>query len=1154
MGVFVLKRGRNEYSPGTAVLRIILLCCLLFFGGYLERTEASSTPGIDDDAVITVEQAGSIAASKGIYGWDSRGAIFRYSSRGGEINGDLGEILFCDQSGERKCFIWDSWGMKFPDWWTKMLAERIRAEAPDGQIPAIRRAFEQSVDFECYWIIAIGIKSEKAGGKLYKTLREDNTLRVAYNVNLNKETVPEKLFRGNQMYSSLSDILKNESWGSDSQRTFAERNPYTFSVRINSYDIDLRATNCRICAERGLATGDEKCSHTSKGEYFNDRLPICYNGVSYWGGKSFAWEGQSVTYNLPEYEGYERKPKLDIVSGTNSSPAAGTVRPASDYCHIFVYNKQEDNNSPIAPGEPEPTVIPEQPGELISEDKTITETGSEDCGFSAVFASDIFNVSNAIPSTESVYAKALVNRFLIKMNSTNVSGVWPVNIVLEFPYELTWSEIDEETEEELLYSKSGSIFRTATVYRPYSYNHLNSFSYSVLESINLGNSALNPSNLILTPEMIGASMPYCSEPVVYGGTMPGEGGNIRLPTGFSSQIVLPTLYISGEGEEPEPPDISDSLVFGIAEGAVSQLECRDDEVMFDGKNLLGNSSWHTYGGNAVQIGTPKPDRLVFDTSKMWGADAIYIPADVRNGRYYSAPALVNYRTVVDYGGNTISYKSTAEVNDIFVHTPVLCRIELAECNPQKPNQYFNQEYDKTRNDSFELISGSSDSMGSIGHEEDTCDFYISVSNIGSHSIYSDTLGIDYDFGGNRSGKNGGSYVMINEIRFSFDVCVDVANDKDRANDVILTADVWHPISHRLRLYLPDYVREGDYTAEARSRAVNSNSRSDFTFVSQKYGKPYMRFNSRYEDYVAADAVKFHVSGKVFGLKLVDVNSEAEWKDVFKKEVVKCKDGTLMKNLPEGRTVENDLHKYRFYYTVGSNNELGLFTGRHERFVLPLLKGSSPNMKAQNSGILKPGYLWTYELQTCGSRMNEPGSHIDIDVNFGYVPQDKWERRSAEVFYSESINNIRHGYIKIGGEKDDENIHCKYNNNGELIANYTYKRIRIDQPVNGWGNSDNRLVWEFDYSLPEAIVVREENNVKKEGYLIINFSITAFDSRNNPVSAYQSSTGYCNMWAMEGSSLFRKDYYGKNFALDYGDVTVIDLADLKRNDYRVDHRY
>ena len=1226
----------------------------------------ADTPGIDDDTVITVEQAGSLAPSEGNYGWDSRGAIFRYHARNGKVAGSLGTVMFRDRSGIRRPFLWDEWGMEFPDWWGKMLAEQIRNEAGDDRIPAIREAFAEYVTFECEWMIAIGTKSSSAGNKLHKTLRKDGTLRVMNMQDLDDGTPEEELFVGKDMAGSLSSILKGESWGDGSQNTFAQRNPYYYDVRIRSFDVDIRATNCTICAAKGCKSGSAECTHVPKGTFINIAVPIIYNGVSYSGAKSFVWEGQTVSFYEPVIEGYIRKSRGDDMSGLDGKISGNSITPTGNTRIFLCYESvapqevlndltikyvilKESGNSvkdtvkevtlnaclaqgsdfsitldkTISAGGKEYCLIPGAQTALsyasnhkfanavkginayritasgINSDKITYATGtaykenkpgllyvpvcesesystghssvddtppggntdagqggtgtnpgtgysgtglvrkSEDPAASMRIMSDIFDVSTAIPSTEDVYIKAEFADYLYSLDASEISGSYPIRVTVDFPYELRWSESDEEGNSEEK-SEYGTNTVSVTVYRDYSFIHLNSFAYYVPDSIMIDNRALNPQSVKITAAQAGIISPSCTQPRVYGGSR--LGGNIDLPAGCPTALSTSLTVIDGGEERPGAPSADTAAAQSIAEAAVGQMRCRNDELSFNGRSILGTAGWHSYNGRAAaDTSALSPGRSVIDSGNVLGRDFISVPANIRNGQYSATAGLVTYRPEVTYGGGTISYNPVTEVNPVNVHTPVICELQISECDPSVSNIRFDQELGVLDTEAFQAVIGRSVSYGMSGRENESCDFWLYVNNAGAHPVYAGRLGNGYDYFANKSGLNGGSYVLCNEVYFPFDVCMDTFNDRNTSNDRLLTGGSWYAVSGKQRYYLPDHVVEGDYCIEARTRAVNSLSRSDLVTVSFKNGLRYLRANEMIADHVTADSVKIHVSGKMYGFALTGIDSDAEWKAVFetggasKLRMSGLKDGTLLSVLPQGKTAKDRLKDYYFYYSAGTCNELGYTSGRHSKFVLPMIAGCNPNSSMQNSGLPKAGYTWNYQVYTTGSRMASKAAYIIVEPRFRWVSEDgknSGTYENTKVTFAETAD----GVLKWDREPE--------------------KSLKISAHIEPEAGNDRLQLWEFVYTFPSKYSVKVNDKPVKDGYLIINMKITAYNSAGAAIMAYNAaeSGGSANMWQIEGQELNRTDFYGKTYEFRYGDIMILDLLESKGDDYRIDHKY
>lgn len=1118
MGISVLK---------PLVLSVILAGLCIGLCGM--KCEAAETVGIDDDTVISVEQAGSIASSAGDYGWDSRGAVVGYSSMRGEISGNLGKIMFADEDGIQRAFLWDEWGGAFPDRWGRMLAEKLRSITPEKKIPELRAALSDSLVFDCTWIIAIGTKSSKAGGKLYKTLRTDDTLRVAYGKNLAKESVQEKLFTGNDMAGSLQYILPHENWGSSSLATFAERNPYSYIVQINSYDINLRATNCVECASKGLPTGSISCHHVKAGGYFNERLPIVYDGKAYSGDMSFAWEGQTVSYEERNYPGYKRNSSGDDLSGLVGVIDGTKILVSGDSTLFLCYEALTEENpgtdtdanddGPVDP------VIPEVKDQTVGNSYSVTDPLAM-----AAIRSDVFDTSYAIPSTEPVYIYAAARNYLYSLDASVVRGAWTMQVNVVFPYELNWEEDGQQMNE------TGSVTQTVYVTRPYSYVHLNSFVYYTLDSITIGNKAVSPYRTVLTPSDLGVTMPSCGQPKSYGSSSVSIGANIMLPEGFSDYIIAGEIIVNSDNGKPDVPVVQIETARALAEAATNSMRCRNDELVFAGSSVLGTQGWHSYNGaESVFTNAFNPSRLVFDTRTLYGQNYLSIPAATRNTVFVTDARVIRYTPVIRFGGADIYYNPLLTVNNVSVHTPVICELEIEEsrtAGTYNSNSLYNQEVSAPENGVLQLIIGTSDSYGIQGHENDSCDFMLSVSNSGQHSKYSSKLGNTYDYYYNVSGINGAGYVASNEVRFPFDVYLDVGNDRQTVGDRIIQAGEWFNIGiGKYRFYIPEYVPEGDYVIEARSRAINSYSREDMIGAGYKHGRLYLHDNVSPYDYVAADSVKVHVSGKLSGLRLTGISSDAEWGNInlMDRGAVGARisgrnDGTLVSGLAEGRAKPDKLENYYFYYTVGRNNELGLATGRHERFSLPLLAGSHPDTTRQNIGMLKAGYTWTFAINTTGTIMASDKASVKIKPVFEWISSDMKTRESAQLFY-------REGFL----DKGREEIHV--NSSARTFTGGTGSRYR--------------QTWEFNYSLPESPVVKTQDTIRKDGYLVVRFEITACDANGRDYLNYSAT---CNMWKTEGQQLNRTDYYGRQFDFKYGDVIIVDLEKTKKSDYVTDHKY
>ena len=1158
------------------------------------NNEVMAVSSIDENTVITVEQAGSIADHIGDYGWDSRGAYITYHDDKGRISGDLGLVMFCDENMIPRDRMWDKWNDQFPDWWGRMLADKIRKNVSVFKLDDVREAFADSVTFECKWVIAIGIKDNSIGSGPYLTLRNDGTLRAAYNVNTSALYPAEKLYAGDEMADSLSEILPGEKWGTTSQHVFKERNPYIYKVTIKSYMIKLWATDCVKCAKKGKLQG-EYCSHNKK-ELMLKEIPLKYGNSVYGGSAAFAWEGQEAHFTEPMIQGYTRVAASDDRSGLHGtiSVSNGTVSVNDDSVVYLVY-KSEQNESPDTPGSPTPgpSVTPTStptgtptsaptdtptstPGPSPSDTPTPTptqpiydpipdnesqntyeniRTDAMDTMGKAVIYSDVFDVRNAIPSTESVYIRASARNFIYRINAGTVSGTVPIEVTVAVPYILRWQDESGNENEE-----TGITETRTVIYRDYSYIHLDSLEAYTMDGIVIANPALSPAVNELKPEQVNITMPSFSAPVVYGTKTPSFGRNIDYPSGFSSYILSgETIVVDGGTNKPAIPIISAEEAYWTAENRTGKLRCRNDEFRVDSRNVLGESGWHEYGRGSLSIRMPNPEIVEFDTKSLYGENHITIPAAVRNGTYQASSRLVRYSLKVSYGYSGAPFDAMLEVNPVVVHTPVYCGLTIGESDGNDPNRSYFQENGNIPDNAFMIIQGRSNSLGSEGFEHKTEDFVITLSNSGYHPVYAGRLSGTYNYSSNVSRANGGTYVEGNYLRFPFDVYMDIGNDGIEANDRLIRKNEWVRFSGSARFYPGEVISEGYYTIEARTRAVNSVAADDTARI------PPQNVNANDNEYIVTDSIRVYVSGKLYGLTLYDISSKAEWDRVFTDNNINkylryipqlaanmtwpANDGTRRSSSADGRYSSSEISSKIFYFTAGTGNEIGIDTGRSSKYTFPIAAGSHPDRSKSNKGVLKTGYRWKFRLRSTGKTMGLEGSRIEIDLSFRLADNPG---RTGEVMIF-----VPNGRGSLSEMSDKITIpHCTDDKNGMQIWDF---EVFIPQGCRMICKNEvytlfGKQYQDFRSYMTDKVIVDPGDDVwLKEGTVIMNFEIRAVSPSGRVLYTYSPGTESCNMWKIEGQSLEKTDFYGNRYRLRYGDIALISVNKGALTDYITDHQ-
>lgn len=319
-----------------------------------------------------------------------------------------------------------------------------------------------------------------------------------------------------------------------------------------------------------------------------------------------------------------------------------------------------------------------------------------------------------------------------------------------------------------------------------------------------------------------------------------------------------------------------------------------------------------------------------------------------------------------------------------------------------------------------------------------------------------------------------------------------------------------------------------------------------------------------------------ISGRMYGLKLYDITDYPLWKDVFRKKNSMQLSGTA--------------------YYIGTKNQNGTETGLKSVYTLPVLAGSHPYYK--NTGYLKTGYVLRCSLKTIGSFYHKEDS-IEIKPEFYFVNKDGGGRQKVAIYYSESISGQYRNLIRVGSERDRQNIRSLYlgaeglSVNQQEIADTAYAKkcdmetIRKKEAewkgyqdlllpstlqtfagtkhMEGWGRKLSAKVskrkvlrskqnWYFEYYLPASYHITEygfdleayakqypidfrEDFWKKEGFLIVQFHIYANKGDKKELCYINNNRKYCNMWETEGYLYNRVDENGITFRLEDGDFAV-----------------
>lgn len=822
-------------------------------------------------------------------------------------------------------------------------------------------------------------------------------------------------------------------------------------------------------------------------------------------------------------------------------------------------------------------VIPEEVNSFVSVSKrdNIVVNYNDTTADAMIYAQEGsgFDVNKAIPSSEYIFSEVKANVYTLAASFKNITGIREYIVTVEQPYDI----IDRESGNTGTITKS----RKVLVKRAYSYWIIDYVKYYRLSDASICNAAVTDNGrsdcmkIDFSKNMSTDKEAKYHLPVIKCDKL-AEEENSHLLEPTINKVVLPTIEIYNASASVTVEDLSVHIAALAAEKAVREIKVKNDGMSFDDANIM-SSEWCDR-----QSSEPLIAGILFPGQVVGRSEDILIPNRTRNAEYESTGS-VHYipMTLVNSLPDEGRYNIDG-INSVKIHTPIAIGLLIIDDN-LKYVQYLNST---TADKMSHIVLGRTAVAGGNEYNNTTNDFAVEYSFKGSH--------LDENVFPGYGSRDYSKYIDLIDgrpdisISFSCDVIADVQGDRNTENDIILKAGTWNSVYQSY--YVPEWVQEGIYKATIRAAAINS--------LPEDLEEQCVNLNI--SSYYVYDEYSIEVSGKMFGLTLNSVNSNAyDWRDVFYSNS-KLKSRYLL-NYSDG-TYSNSFDNSRlYYYTSGVNNETGILTGRLKKYTLPLVKGSSPVSK--DYGLLKSGYVWNFSLKTIGSKTSDDMSYISITPSFYSVSLDGKSRERVDLWYEAEIKGKKYNYVRAGSKTDLLKKNYSYalsdsmgipvdllETNARLIGGsellkkntvtYSYGQIVIDKSYKMFSGTkyaeDMRLkdsgysylqltsleqTWYFQYGLPNmyhickygtpvesyleknGVCTYEEPYWIKEGYLIVHFDIEAYDKNGKKIMTYTNSgnnilNGMCDMWRLEGYQNKKTDSSGALFNFEGGDVAIV----------------
>lgn len=804
------------------------------------------------------------------------------------------------------------------------------------------------------------------------------------------------------------------------------------------------------------------------------------------------------------------------------------------------------------------------------------------------YSSPYFDSQKGIPTTESQYVYVKTKDYLLGYRLVNKTGKVRYTVPVTVNYTLIYNS---KTPDEYGGPKKITAVESHTQYveveRAYSYWEIEKLEYYYVGQANVYNYSLPDGGVTLNTNFAYLNLPSLS--TWHSSRLEDH---VLPPPEVETGIILNAAPI--ETDSTDKPNIEYEDLTSYAISMTGEARVKNDLIIFNGAVVLSDGLREkiTQAPNTVLLKQSDyiiPDKALFIEGKV-------VEAGKRNGIYSSNGNVIYYLHPQSINASSSQLIFTIDVNDVTIHTPVICKPVVSADNdrwvqllqPEKDAVHIVLDPDTSLNDFTLRISNTLPHSERPGYYER--DFSRS---------FIDPVNVSY------IAKKDGA--LRNEVRFPFDVYLDVLGDKDASNDRFIKAGTWYVLGRNsYRFYVPLWVKEGVYRVQFRTIAVNGEDKLTNTEETR---------NSSIYNYVATSEIKFQISGRIYGLTLYDISDYPDWEKVFRVEdtmLIKYFSGAL-----DGTKKASYNKEYAYYYTVGTKDRYGQATGRNSKYTFPLVNGSHPQYK--NLGVLKTGYAVRFMLDTVGE-MYGSACHIKITPTFYYVDAKGQKRKQVDLYYNEEIDGKHYKLCKVGEGIDLVNIKTGttgniYNripeneiqNTADVLGisyskvssrkstMYSYSLIKLLSSFRtfiGWdyaehiskqssfaevaaATGETRLSlskymqrWYGNYKLPAELYAVESGfdvygYIKKhgidfsedfwlrDGYIIVNFNIVTVDKNGKEHLSYINAGNYlnngnCSMWLLEGPLIEKTDSSGITFSFKAGDF-ILYYSDRKYSD-------
>ncbi len=468
----------------------------------------------------------------------------------------------------------------------------------------------------------------------------------------------------------------------------------------------------------------------------------------------------------------------------------------------------------------------------------------------------VMEQAGGIPSTESVTARAKLGNWMLSCMLERKSGSETVYVQVTIPYRTQYENAEDES---LVISEIQYKTVEIPVQKTWAYWVLEEGGIYFPKEVLIKNGALEGGSAVISVAQNGDDA--VGKPTYRINSYGGKDDHIRWP--YYDEMDRPVLilsqadveYIISEvpGRVPDVTEYLTNLCYNAAWNDDTQFSVKSDGVTVAGITLLSDTEGTKGVGATPDIGRIPELKAGIERTGYGQTyrDGLVLETTAQNGRYETVAEIVYTAANENIGDRTVQTLPMTKVNEINIHTPVVCIPEIRA------------EYE----DMYQCESVPEGSTVLVLDE--ACVYSEFVLHIGNTGYHSDKKGYGQnDYGKYLAQKDGKEQ---NEVSFPFWVWLDVGNDKDKVNDVLLEPDEWYVLGcGEQRFYLPVDTKEGSHEIRFRSVAVNGKGNEE---------KGEMRSNTQPAYYAALGSEQIYVTGRLCDFTVYEVGGTIAWNDV-----------------------------------------------------------------------------------------------------------------------------------------------------------------------------------------------------------------------------------------------------------------------------------